>query len=210
MYQFATIETCQPVAERFRRNGTWWVPTIANAGASRLGRTAYRMSERAHRAASEFWSGTPFVSRTWADSLRTPPDSHGYMSIPQRVGMPIMLGTDAGAYHMTVYPPGFSVHVELMALVVEGLTPLGALQTATINPAKFLRGTDSLGTVAAGKLADLVLLDANPLADIMNVTAVRAVVANGRYYDRAALDRLLAEIQTKAQSEPKPIGRQRR
>jgi len=54
-----------------------------------------------------------------------------------------------------------------------------------------LHATDSLGTVAPGKLADLVLLDADPLADIANTTAIRAVVANGRYYDRTALDRLL-------------------
>jgi imidazolonepropionase-like amidohydrolase len=83
-------------------------------------------------------------------------------------------------------------------MVPMGLTPLEALQTATLNPAKFLHATDSLGTVAPGKLADLVLLDANPLADITNTAMIRAVVANGRYFDRAALDGLLAEIRTKA------------
>jgi imidazolonepropionase-like amidohydrolase len=67
------------------------------------------------------------------------------------------------------------------------------LQSATLNLAKMLRGTDSLGIVAPGKLADLVLLDADPLADITNTMTIRAVVANGRYFDRAALDRLLAD-----------------
>ena len=86
--------------------------------------------------------------------------------------------------------------------VAEGLTPLEALQTATLNPAKLLHGTDSLGTVAPGKLADLVLLDADPLADITNTMAIRAVVANGRYYDRDALDRLLAEVKAANKQQP--------
>src|SRR5262249_806157 len=91
--------------------------------------------------------------------------------------------------------PGFSLHTELAMLVAEGLTPLNALQTATLNPAKLIHGTDSLGTVAPGKLADLVLLDADPLADITNTTMIRAVVANGRYFDRAALDKLMMDIE---------------
>jgi imidazolonepropionase-like amidohydrolase len=65
-----------------------------------------------------------------------------------------------------------------------------------------LQGTDSLGTVAAGKLADLVLLDADPLADITNTTTIRAVVANGRYFDRAALDVLLSKVRVEAKRAP--------
>ena len=91
---------------------------------------------------------------------------------------------------------------QLVHYVTEGLTPLEALQAATLNPAKMLHGTDLLGTVAAGKLADLVLLDGNPLADITNTTTIRAVVANGRYYDRAALDSLLAEVRAEAKENP--------
>jgi adenine deaminase len=79
------------------------------------------------------------------------------------------------------------------------MSPLEALRAATLNPARMLHGTDSLGTVAPGKLADLVLLDANPLADITNTTTIRAVVANGRYFERAALDQLLAEVRAEAQ-----------
>ena len=77
----------------------------------------------------------------------------------------------------------------------EGLAPWRALRAATYNPAAMLQATDSMGSVAAGKLADLVLLDANPLVDITNTTTIRAVVANGRYYDRTALDRIMANLQ---------------
>ncbi len=101
-------------------------------------------------------------------------DSLGALHITQRVGMPIIPGTDRQS------PPlGLGeLHVELAIFVAEGLTPLSALQAATLNPAKVLHATDSLGTIARGKVADLVLLDANPLADITNTAMIRAVVAD--------------------------------
>jgi len=92
--------------------------------------------------------------------------------------------------------------------VAAGLTPLAALQTATLNPAKYLHATDSLGTVAPGKLADLVLLDADPLADIRHTRTIRAVVANGRYFDRAALDRLAAGVERTVRALALPRARQ--
>jgi imidazolonepropionase-like amidohydrolase len=78
------------------------------------------------------------------------------------------------------------------------LTPGEALKTATYNPAKFLGLLDRLGTVEKGKLADLVLLNENPLEDIHNTQKIRAVVLNGKYLDRAALDRLLADAASNA------------
>jgi len=121
--------------------------------------------------------------------------------------MPILAGTDAmGAtsydrWWPELVLPGFSLLAEVAIYGAEGLTPLEALRTATLNPAKLFHGTDSLGTVAPGKLADLVLLDADPLTDITNITTIRAVVANGRYFDRAALDQLLAEVRTRFKAE---------
>jgi imidazolonepropionase-like amidohydrolase len=76
-------------------------------------------------------------------------------------------------------------------LVESGLTPLAALQAATLNPSVFLGRTSDIGTIAPGKRADLVLLDADPLADIHNTTHIQAVWLKGEYFDRAALDQML-------------------
>ena len=81
---------------------------------------------------------------------------------------------------------GFCVHDELAVMVRGGMTPLAALRTATINPARYFGREQTLGTVAAGHRADLVLLDGNPLLDITNVGRVRAVVVAGRFLDRAS------------------------
>jgi imidazolonepropionase-like amidohydrolase len=91
--------------------------------------------------------------------------------------------------------PGLSLHEELVRLVEAGLTPLQALQAATRNPARVLGLADSLGSIEAGKLADLVVLDGNPLEDIRNTQKIHAVVADGQLYRRADLDRLLEKAQ---------------
>jgi tetratricopeptide (TPR) repeat protein len=79
-----------------------------------------------------------------------------------------------------------------------GLSPIDALRTATVNPARFLGRQKDLGTVESGKLADLVLLDSNPLDDINNVRKISAVIYDGTYFDRAALDAMLANIERRA------------
>ncbi len=116
-----------------------------------------------------------------------------------RAGIEFLAGTDTppGVYVF----PGFSVHEELQRFVAAGFTPMQALQTATLNPAKFLAMDDRLGTIEEGKLADLVLLDANPLDDIRNTQTIAAVIANGRYFSRADLDKLLARAEHAAQAK---------
>ena len=94
--------------------------------------------------------------------------------------------------------PGFSLHDELQLLVKAGLTPLEALRTATLNPAKFLKMQDRLGATEPGKLADLVLLDASPLESIGNTRRIHAVIVNGRLFDRKAIDALLAQVEAAA------------
>lgn len=234
----ASITSCRPVANRFRRNGTWLVPTLLamimiqeevtkmGGGMVLNGVGPARPTSLVHIARlgqvdSAFWGGANIPSawlRTAGHpvplSQAAPPgataDSGGLLRIAQRAGLPVMAGTDvSGPSNSGTFLPGFSLQTELAVYVSEGLTPLEALQTATLNPANFLHGTDSLGTVAPGKLADLVLLDADPLVDITNTTAIRAVVANGRYYDRPALDLLLRMAKAKlghVSVHPRSIG----
>ena len=113
-----------------------------------------------------------------------------------RAGVKLMAGTDTPNPYCF---PGFSLHDELGFMVQAGLTPLEALQTATINPAEFLGLSKSFGTVEEGKVADLVLLDANPLENIANTKRIAAVVSAGRLLDRKALDGLLAGVADKTE-----------
>jgi imidazolonepropionase-like amidohydrolase len=116
----------------------------------------------------------------------------------QKAGVGILAGTDDISPYVM---PGFSLHDELVMLVESGLSPMQALQAATLNPAKFFNQLDSLGTVDKGKFADLVLLDGNPLEDIHNTTKISSVVVNGRFLDRQQLDSMLAEIEAAANSK---------
>jgi hypothetical protein len=100
-------------------------------------------------------------------------------------GVRMMAGTDATN---PIQVPGLSLHDELAALVRAGLSPYDALVTATRNPAVFLRRADEAGTVAVSKQADLVLVDADPLADVRNAGRIAGVMRAGRWRDRAALD----------------------
>jgi len=94
--------------------------------------------------------------------------------------------------------PGFSLHDELGLLVQAGLTPMEALQAATLNPARFMGRENELGTVEKGKLADLVLLDANPLDNIANTRKIAAVVYDGRLFSKSSLDEMLARAEARA------------
>ena len=111
-----------------------------------------------------------------------------------RAGVPIMAGTDGGPYTV----PGFGLHQELVLLVKAGLTPMEALRAATINPAKFLGESDTLGTVERGKIANLILLEKNPLEDISNTERIDGVVVNGMFFPRPVLRMMLANVQKAA------------
>lgn len=116
----------------------------------------------------------------------------------QQLGVPMLAGTDAPYVNCV---PGFSLHEELRLLVEAGLTQLQALQTATINPARFMERTSDLGTVETGKYADLVLLAANPLLNIANTKKITVVIHNGQILTKEKLQTILVEVECKANAE---------
>jgi hypothetical protein len=108
------------------------------------------------------------------------------------VGVLFMAGNDGPDPYVI---PGFSLHDELEWLVKSGFTPAQALQSATTMPAQFLNKMDKHGFVESGRLADLVLLDENPISDIRNSRKIFGVVANGKYYSRRDLDTMLQQVE---------------
>ncbi len=90
--------------------------------------------------------------------------------------------------------PAFSLHDELALFVEFGITAVDALRTATINPVKYLKMTDSLGSVATGKRADIVLLNGNPLTDISQTKNIHAVILNGKLYNSGDLEKLKEQV----------------
>ncbi|WP_187345149.1 amidohydrolase family protein [Cystobacter ferrugineus] len=114
-----------------------------------------------------------------------------------RAGVRVLAGTDSTTPWVF---PGFSLHDELALLVQAGLTPLQAIQSATLEPARYLGMQDSLGTVEQGKVADLMVLDANPLDDIRNTTRIHSVVVRGRFISAEERREFLSDLETLAGS----------
>jgi hypothetical protein len=188
---------------RFVSNGTWQCPTLVVRRPTTFTDTSRLTSDVRMKYIGPMmrrnWEQTfaePFMSESSQDqravAFRKTLEAVGAM---QRAGVEILAGSDAPNPY--VYP-GFSLHDELALLVEAGLTPLQALRTATLNPAKYLGLSDSSGTIEKGKLADLVLLDANPVDDIRNTQRIQAVVANGRYFPHDQLRGLFAEAEAAA------------
>ncbi len=217
------IAQCAAGAQHLRRHNTW-VTMLGGFGTLRPGAQA-----RARRYLPRWFMGVP--SAAAADSqaaipeptstvewkVRAEHESSGevgqlylsYLSRLHQAGVPLLVGSDMAFLPIGWFnyiTPGFVVPELLTQLVLAGATPLEALQMGTRNPALALNATDSLGSVEAGKVADLVLLDADPLIDIWNITKIRAVVTNGRYYDRAALDELLVQAERAARRHDRDVN----
>jgi len=135
------------------------------------------------------------IRKTWPELKDAGSDKEQIKSIYRLVGLAtrtkaeVLAGTDTGD-PWTI--PGATLHDELEQLVAAGLTPHQALRAATLAPAKFFEQEDQMGSIEKGKLADLVLLNANPLEDIRNTRKIAAVFVRGRYLSRVALDKILA------------------
>lgn len=193
-------DACRPFFEMLARRGVWQTPTlIALAELPVIGTPASAISRDqlayANKAFLEMHAGNQRLFVKQPEVLGIVKNLAEVGKVVTRdmaaAGVGILAGCDAMI-------AGFCVHDELALMVSSGMTPLAALQAATVNPARSLAREMTLGSVAAGRSADLVLLDANPLEDIANVRRIRAVVAAGRFLDRSALDQLLTQAKAAA------------
>jgi len=195
-------DACRPFFEMLARRRVWQTPTLvaltelAVIGTPASGISADHLSYAnkqfldLHKGNQSFFLKRPEVVgilKGLADVARVVTRDMA------NAGVGILAGCDAMI-------AGFCVHDELTTMVGAGMTPAAALQTATVNPARYLGRDKALGTVAPGMTADLVLLDGNPLEDIASVRRIRAVVTAGRFLDRGSLDQLLAQAKAAAHS----------
>jgi len=206
--QRATLDTfsaekAKALAARFARNHTWQCPTLT----SRFG-----TKERAERTAATLKYVPASVRARWQRAAAAIPDTGAdeqavaqmldqklleVVGIMHRAGVRFLAGTDVGGVFLV---PGFSLHDELGYLVAAGFTPMQALQSATFDAARFLGQEKEWGTIQKGKLADLIVLDANPLLNISNSRKINAVVVNGRLLDRKTLDAMLDQVEAADQN----------
>jgi hypothetical protein len=194
LYDSRDPAACAPTIEAYLRNGVADTPNVVayrnvvNAKATLADEGRMRLVPQPIRQNWQAMLDTDLYEQMQSVLGPLVPLYAENAHLLNEAGVLLLAGTDVG---IPALIPGISLHEELELLVEAGLTPLQVLRTATINPARVLGQADSLGSIEVGKLADVVLLEANPLADIRNTQRIRAVVADGRLYRRAQLDRLL-------------------
>ena len=200
---------CQALHETFVRNDTWHVPTLIRL------RTMYSSNDALYRTDPNL----AYVDRTtralW-ESLAQQYDAtvpsaatatfQRYYALQKsavrsmkQAGVKMMTGSDVGGIWVI---PGFGLHQEFQELAAAGLTPLDILQMATLNAAQFLGRESTMGTVEQGKEADLVLLDANPIADVASLSRISAVFLNGKHFSKEAIDQLKRTVAQAYASQP--------
>ena len=201
------------VFAEFKRNHTWQCPTLTVLRNVRfiddlalIDDSRMKYMPRMYKA---LWNPTNdfrFKDRTAEDiavGKKAYQKALEIVGAMKRAGVEILAGTDTQNPYCF---PGFSLHDELGLLVQAGLTPMEALQAATINAARFMNRQKDLGTIEKGKLADMVLLDANPLEDIANTKKIWGVVFGGKFYSRASLDEMLRKVETLAGGQKTQIA----
>jgi imidazolonepropionase-like amidohydrolase len=193
------------LAQATRGAGVWNAPTLYLWQSFTSPETPEQMAER-----PEMKYATPQWRAAWAQqkrqmmqNARPPEDARRVVEIRNKfvralrdAGARLLLASDSPQMFNV---PGFSLHRELAALTAAGLTPYQALESGTRNPAEFF-GSKEFGTVAVGKAADLLLLEANPLADVANVARRAGVMLRGRWLPEPELRRMLDEAATAMQT----------
>ena len=191
------------VARIFVKNNTWFCPTLAYHHADAFhDQKEYAKDPRLKYVPQDFlieWTELKnariSMPQRMAEMKRVFPTFLKIIGAMRRAGVNLLAGTDATQIHVV---PGFSLHDELALLVKAGFTPMEALQSATIAPARFMEREKDLGTIDPGKFADMVLLEANPLNNINHTKKIAAVVLDGRYFSKGALKELLVSASRSA------------
>jgi imidazolonepropionase-like amidohydrolase len=188
------------LAARFASDGTWQVPTLIRT------RTMHLCDDPAFRREQALRYVAPSVLKGWskaakkfsgfpAGARQTFRDVYGVMltltKVLDEAGVKMLAGSDSGGAAWEV--PGLALHQEFDELARAGLSPLRVLQLTTWNAAEFLDAAGVMGSVTAGKRADLVLLDANPVESVDHLHRIRGVIRGGRYLGPADLDALKAK-----------------
>jgi hypothetical protein len=200
-----STEKAATLFQTLKKNGTWITPTIAA-----LDIASHPEAWKLNDPNLDFVPAS--LAKEWRSSIdndrmkkhaawlgRQAVNDGKLAGELHRGGIPLLVGSDS--LDPFVFP-GDSLHRELAEFVQAGFTPMEAIQAATRGSAQFLSREKDSGTVEPGKAADLVLLDANPLENIANTRKILAVIRNGNYFDRAALDSMLAKAKTAAAAVP--------
>jgi len=200
---------CERLFREFKKNSTWQVPTLTVLRSTgMLNDEQFRRDDRVRffggvyrdaLVAKDDFRFKTFTAEDFAMQRQVFAHDQKLVGAMFRAGVPMLAGTDA---HNPFCFPGFSLHDELALLVESGVSALGALQAATRNAAIFMEATDKYGSVAPGRVADLVVLDADPLKDIHNTTKISEVFLSGKEFDRAALDQMLRNAEAAAATTP--------
>ncbi len=177
---FDTYDEAKAAAlfQTFVKNGTWHTPTLALLRSYLADKNrARKMTYMQDLSPEEFDSWIARIGALLERHKKLVRDMH-------QAGVEFLAGTDTGP--STPVLPGSGLHDELELFVESGFTPLEALQTATLNPARYFGKQQSMGTIEVGKVADLLVLDANPLDDIRNTRKIHTVVLRGRVISEPA------------------------
>lgn len=209
LMSMSSSEQCESLMELMAASDTWWVPTLT---------TLYSASQALEEAALEnpIYDFVPSAMKNlfWQPDLdkakKTGYDDNGsfvhkdffqmaqaHLKQASDNNVKILAGTDTLD---SMIVAGYSLHHELKMMVEAGLSPLQAIQAATISPAKFSGLESMFGTVTQGKAADLLILNKNPLIDISNTQQINHVIFNGHSFDKQALDNLLQYAKSQADS----------
>jgi hypothetical protein len=192
-----SADKARRLAKQYVAAGTWQVPTLIRRRTMQLGDDPhYRNDPNLRfmpRVTRQMWESLAqqFSVRVGAAAKKIMADLSALQLVLVKTfrdaGVKLVAGSDTGGQWCI---PGAALHQEFELLAEAGISPLEILQMTTLNGAKFLGREASMGTVEAGKNADLVLLDADPLAGVQNLKAIRGVVRAGKYYPASALDGL--------------------